>query len=178
MCIRGISLLVTSLAIGAATFGSAAAQSTVKIGMIMPLTGTLAAAGEQVVAGARLYMAEHGNMVAGKQVELVVRDDGSSAEVGRRLLQQAIVNDKVNVIAGGTTADLFASASIITESKTATVIMLSSTSTVIDKSPYFVRTSCTLAQSSTIVAEWAAKSGIKKVATLESPIGDQETPRL
>ena len=168
MCIRGISLLVTSLAIGAATFGSAAAQSTVKIGMVMPLTGTLAAAGQQVVAGARLYMAEHGNMVAGKQVELVVRDEVSSAEVGRRLLQQAIVNDKVNVIAGGTTADLFASASIITESKTATVIMLSSTSTVIDKSPYFVRTSCTLAQSSAIVAEWAAKSGIKRVVTLVS----------
>jgi branched-chain amino acid transport system substrate-binding protein len=168
MGIRGISLLVTSVAIAAATFGGAAAQSTVKIGMVMPLTGTLAAAGQQVVAGARFYMTEHGNMVAGKQVELVVRDDGSSAEVGRRLLQQAIVNDKVNVIAGGTTADLFASASIITEAKTPTVIMLSSTSTVIDKSPYFVRTSCTLAQSSTIVAEWAAKSGIKKVATLVS----------
>jgi branched-chain amino acid transport system substrate-binding protein len=83
MCIRGISLLVTSLAMAAATFGSAAAQSTVKIGMVMPLTGTLAAAGQQVVAGAHFYMAEHGNMVAGKQVELVVRDDGSSAEVGR-----------------------------------------------------------------------------------------------
>jgi branched-chain amino acid transport system substrate-binding protein len=168
MCIRGISLLVTSLTVAAATFGSAAAQSTVKIGMVMPLTGTLAAAGQQVVAGARFYMAVHGNMVAGKQLELVVRDDGSSAEVGRRLLQQVIVNDKVNVIAGGTTADLFASASIITESKTPTVIMLSSTSTVIDKSPYFVRTSCTLAQSSTIVAEWATKSGIKKIATLVS----------
>jgi branched-chain amino acid transport system substrate-binding protein len=168
MYIRGISLLVTSLGIASATFGSAAAQSTVKIGMVMPLTGTLAAAGQQVVAGARLYMAQHGNTVAGKQVELIVKDDGSSAEVGKRLLQQAIVNDKVNLIAGGTTADLFASASIITESRTPTVIMLSSTSAVIDKSPYFVRTSCTLAQSSTIVAEWAAKSGLKKVVTLVS----------
>jgi branched-chain amino acid transport system substrate-binding protein len=149
-------------------FGSAAAQSTVKIGMVMPLTGALAAAGQQVVAGARTYMALHGNTVAGKQIELVVRDDGSSPEAGKRLIQQAIVNDKVNVIAGGATGDLLAGASIITEAKVPTVIMLSSTSAVIDKSPYFVRTSCTLAQSSSIVAEWAVKIGIRKIAVLVS----------
>jgi branched-chain amino acid transport system substrate-binding protein len=168
MWIRGISVSVTSLGIAAAMLGSAAAQNTAKVGMVMPLTGQLAAAGQQVVAGARVYMAQHGNTVAGKKIELVIRDDGSSFEAGKRLIQQAIVNDKVNVIAGGTTGDLFASAANITEAKVPTVIMLSSTSAVIDKSPYFVRTSCTLAQSSAIVAEWAAKSGIKKVATLVS----------
>ena len=134
----------------------------VKIGMVMPLTGTLADAGKQVVAGARLYMAEHGDTVAGKQIELLVRDDTTSFETGKRLIQEAIVNDKVDVIAGGTTGDLFASAPIITEAKMPTVIMLSSTSAVIDKSPYFVRTSCTMAQSSVIIADWAIKNGIKE----------------
>jgi branched-chain amino acid transport system substrate-binding protein len=168
MWIRAISRLVTSLGIAAAMFGSAAAETTVKIGMVMPLTGALASAGKQVVAGARLYVAKHGNTVAGKQIELVVKDDGTSFDVGKRLIQEAIANHEFDVLAGGTTGDLLASAPIITEGKMPTVIMLSSTSAVIDKSPYFVRTSCTLGQSSAIVAEWAAKNGIKRVVTLVS----------
>jgi branched-chain amino acid transport system substrate-binding protein len=168
MWIRGTSRLVASLGIAAAMFGSAAAQNTVKIGMVMPLTGTLARAGKQVVAGARLYMAEHGNTVAGKHIELIVKDDGTSFDLGKRLIQQAVVNHEFDVLAGGTTGDLMASAPIITDGKMPTVIMLSSTSAVVDKSPYFVRTSCTLAQSSAIAAEWAAKNGIAKVVTIVS----------
>jgi branched-chain amino acid transport system substrate-binding protein len=146
--------------------GGAAAQDTVKVGMVMPMTGTLAAAGKQVVAGARLYMLEHGDTVAGKRIELIVKDDTTSFEVGKRLIRELIVNDKVDVIGGGVTGDLLASAQLITEAKKPTVIMLSSTSALIDKSPYFVRTSCTLAQSSGIMADWAIKNGIKKVVTL------------
>ena len=130
---------------------AAMAQETVKVGMVMPLTGALAAAGKQVVAGARFYMREHGDIVAGKKLELIVRDDATIFDVGKRLIQDLIVNDKVNIIAGGITGDLLASAALITEAKKPTVIMLASTSTLIEKSPYFVRTSCTLAQSS---ASW------------------------
>jgi len=134
----------------------------------MPLTGTLADAGKQVVAGARLYMSQHGDMVAGKRIELVVKDDASSFEIGRRLIQELIVNGKVDLLAGGLTGDLMAAAPVITEAKKPTVIMLSSTSAVVDKSPYFVRTSCTLAQSSAIMADWAIKNGINKIVTLVS----------
>jgi len=163
-----IARLVTPLGVAVTMVGGAAAQDTVKVEMAMPLTGTLASAGKQVVAGARLYMSQHGNMVAGKQIELVVKDGTSSFEVGKRLIQEAIVNDKADVIAGGLTGDLLASASLITEAKKPTVIMLSSTSAVIDKSPYFLRTSCTLSQSSRIMADWAIKNDIKKVVTLVS----------
>jgi branched-chain amino acid transport system substrate-binding protein len=165
---RRIARLVPTIAIAAAAAGSAAAQSPVKIGMVMPLTGTLATAGKQVVAGARLYTQQHGDTVAGRKVELIVKDDTSSFEVGKRLIQELIVNDKIDVIGGGTTGDLLASAQLITEAQKPTVIMLSSTSALIDKSPYFVRTSCTLAQSSGIIADWAIKSGIGKAATLVS----------
>jgi branched-chain amino acid transport system substrate-binding protein len=161
-----IARLVTPLGIAAAMAGGAAAQDTVKIGMVMPLTGTLASAGKQVVAGARLYMSQHGSTVAGKQIELIVKDSTSSFEVGKRLIQESIINDKADVIAGGLTGDLLASASLITEAKKPTVIMLSSTSAVIDKSPYFLRTSCTLSQSSGIMADWAIGNDIKKVVTL------------
>jgi branched-chain amino acid transport system substrate-binding protein len=165
---RSIARLAASLGIAAATIGSAAAQNDIKVGMVIPLTGTLASAGRQVVAGARLYMTEHGSSVAGKHIELIVKDDNTSVEVGKRLIQDSIISDKVNLIGGGTTADLLASASVITDAKVPTVIMLSSTSAVIDKSPLFVRTSRTLAQSSLIIADWAIKNDIKKVVTLVS----------
>ena len=165
---RHISRWGIVCAIAASLCGNAAAQDVVRVGMIMPLSGNLAAAGKQVLAGARLYMAEHGNAVAGKRIELVVKDDTSSFEVGKRLIQEAVTNDKVSVIGGGLTGDLMAAGPMITEAKVPTVIMLSSTSAVIDKSPYYVRTSCTLSQSSGIVADWAIKSGINKVVTLVS----------
>ena len=134
----------------------------------MPLTGTLADAGKQVVAGARLYMSQQGDTVAGKRIELVLKDDTSSAETGKRLIQEAIINDRIDILAGGLTAELMAAAPVITEAKKPTVIMLSSTSAVIDKSSYFVRTSCTLSQSAAILADWAANNGLKKVVTLVS----------
>jgi branched-chain amino acid transport system substrate-binding protein len=143
-----------------------AARETIKLAMVMPLTGALAAAGQQVVAGARLYISQHGDTVAGKQIELIVKDDASSAENGKRLIQEAIVNDNADIIGGGLTADLLASASLITGARKPTVIMLSSTTAVVEKSPYFVRTSCTLAQSSAIIANWAVVNGLRKAVTL------------
>jgi branched-chain amino acid transport system substrate-binding protein len=160
--------LTAVLVLTTAGVGSGFAQDKIKIGVVMPLTGTLASAGKQVIAGARLYLHQHGTRVAGREIELVVKDDTSSFEVGKRLIQEAIVNDKVDIVGGGLTGDLFASASLLTEAKKPTVIMLSSTSAVIDKSPYFVRTSCTLAQSSAIMADWAMKADLKRVVTVVS----------
>jgi branched-chain amino acid transport system substrate-binding protein len=159
---------LASAAIATMMAGNTTAQETVKVGMVMPLTGGLSAAGKQVVAGARLYMSMHGDTVAGRKVELLVKDDTSSAETGRRLILESITNDKVDIIGGSLTGVLLASAPVITEAKKPTVIMISSTSGVIDKSPYFVRTSCTLAQSSGIMADWAIKNHIQKVVTLVS----------
>jgi branched-chain amino acid transport system substrate-binding protein len=168
MLSRCIARAIAILGITASAAGSAGAQSTLKIGMVMPMTGALAAAGRQVVAGARLYVKQHGDVVAGRQIELVVKDGASSAETGKRLLQELIVNEKVDIIGGGLTADLLASASLITEAQKPTVIMLSSTTAVVGQSPYFIRTSCTLAQSSGIMADWAIKSGLGKAVTLVS----------
>jgi branched-chain amino acid transport system substrate-binding protein len=159
-------LTAAVLAISVAAAGNANAEGTVKIGMVMPMTGPLAAAGQQVLAGARLYIKQHGGAVAGKQIELIVRDDASSGETGKRLIQELVVNDKVDVIGGGLTADLMASAPLLTEAQKPAVIMISSTTTVVEKSPFFVRTSCTLAQSSAILADWAVKKGLGKSATL------------
>jgi branched-chain amino acid transport system substrate-binding protein len=165
---RCVAQTIAILGITAAAASSSNAQNAVKIGMVMPMTGTLASAGQQVVAGARLYIKQHGDTVAGRQIELIVKDDASSGETGKRLIQELIVNEKVDMIGGGLTADLLPSAALLTEAQKPAVIMISSTTAVVEKSPYFVRTSGTLAQSSAIMADWAIQNNLGKAVTLVS----------
>jgi len=155
-------------AAGALAAHNAAAQEPIKIGLIMPLTGVLAPVGKQAVAGARLYISQHGDVVAGRKVVFIVRDDASVPDVSKRLAQELIVNDKIDVIGGGLTPNVLAIAPLVTESKKATVVMVSGTSIVTQRSPYFVRTSWTHAQQASVLGDWAVKNGSKKVAIISS----------
>ena len=148
--------------------GGAQAQDTIKIGLVQSMTGPLAGVGRQILAGMRYYMQENGDTVAGKKIQLVLRDDTTAPDVGRRMAQELIVNEKVNILAVGVTPVAMSVAPLATEAKIASVIVVSGTSVVIDRSPMYVRTSWTLGQQAGIMGEWAAKNGIKKVAIIQS----------
>ena len=160
-----VTLAVAGLIFAA---GPTAAQETLKIGLVMPLTGVLGPVGKQAVAGARLYMAQHGDTVAGRKIELIVKDDGSVPDVSKRIAQELIVSEKVAILGGGATPNVMAIAPLTAESKTATVVMISGTSVVTERSPYFVRTSWTHAQQATVLANWAATNGAKRVTIVAS----------
>ena len=89
-----------ALAFGLAVAGGASAQDAFKIGLILPMTGQQASTGKQIKAAVDLYMAQNGNTVAGKKVEVILKDDAAVPDNTKRLAQELIVNDKVNVIAG------------------------------------------------------------------------------
>ena len=144
-----------------------AQDNTFKIGMILPMTGQSASTGRQIEAAARLYMAQHGDTVAGKKVQLIVKDDTGLPDVTKRIAQELVVNDKVNVLAGfGLTPLALAVAPVATQAKVPEVVMAAGTSTITEASPYIVRSSFTVAQSVVPMAEWAAKNGMKKVVTI------------
>jgi branched-chain amino acid transport system substrate-binding protein len=143
-----------------------------KIGFITPMTGPFASTGAQMLAGAKLYMAQHGNKVDGREVELILKDDTGTPDVTKRLAQELAVNDKVDVFAGfGLTPLALATAPIATQAKIPMVDMLAATSSIINSTPYMVRVSMTLPQASVIIADWAPKNGIKKVVTMVSDYG-------
>ncbi|HYI07277.1 MAG TPA: ABC transporter substrate-binding protein, partial [Reyranella sp.] len=71
------------------------AQDTVKIGLILPMTGQQTSTGKQIDAAVKLYQAKHGTTVAGKKVEVILKDDGAVPDNTKRLAQELIVNDKV-----------------------------------------------------------------------------------
>jgi branched-chain amino acid transport system substrate-binding protein len=165
----GIAMAGAAVLLGALASGAAQAQETVKIGLILPMTGGQASTGKQIDNAVKLYMQQHGDTVAGKKIEVILKDDAAVPDNTKRLAQELIVNDKVSFIAGfGVTPAALAAAPLATQGKIPEIVMAAGTSIITERSPYIVRTSFTLAQSSTIIGDWAVKNGIKKVATLTS----------
>lgn len=163
----GLTALALSMSLA-----SAQDNNKFKIGLILPMTGQQASTGRQIEAAARLYMAQHGDTVAGKKIELIVKDDVATPDVTKRLAQELIVNDKVNVIAGfGVTPAALAAAPLATQSKTPQVVMAAATSSITEASPYIVRSSFTLPQVSVAMGDWAPKNGVKTVVTLVADYG-------
>jgi len=168
MMLKCTSGVIAALAIGLLA-GGAHAQDAVKVGLIVSMTGQQASTGKQIKAAVDLYMKQHGDTVAGKKIEVILRDSASVPDNTKRLAQELIVNDKVSVIAGfEITPAALVVAPLATEAKVVEVVMAAGTSIITEKSPYIARTSFTLPQSSVIIADWAAKNGIKKVVTIVS----------
>jgi branched-chain amino acid transport system substrate-binding protein len=163
---------MTAVALAAGAGNVLAQEATFKIGLIVPLSGPFASTGKQLEAAARLYMAQNGASVGGRKVELIVKDDTGTPDVTKRLAQELVVNDKVNVLAGfGLTPLALATAPIATQSKTPLVVMAAATSSITQASPYIIRTSFTVPQVVTVLADWASKNGIKKVVSLVTDYG-------
>jgi len=148
------------------------AQEAFKIGLILPMTGQSASTGKQIEAAALLYMAQNGNTVAGRKIELIIKDDGGVPDATKRMAQELVVNDKVGVLSGfGLTPLALATAPIATQSKTPMVVMSAATSSITEASPFIVRTSFTLPQCAVAMGDWAPKNGLKRVVTLVSDYG-------
>ncbi len=150
------------------------AADPVRIGLVLPMSGPFAAYGKQIEHGVKLYLAQHGDTYGGRKVELIVRDDspGTSGDVSKRLAQELVIKDKVDILAGfGLTPSAFAVAPVATEAKKPMIVMNAATSAVTTKSNYIVRTSMTLPQNSAPIATWAAKNKIRNVFTLVADYG-------
>jgi branched-chain amino acid transport system substrate-binding protein len=172
MATRLLGVGCAAIALAASLITTGSAQEVVKIGLILPMTGQQASTGRQIAAAAKLYMELNGNIVAGKKIELVIKDDATVPETTKRVTQELIVNEKVKFIAGfGITPSALAVAPLATQAKVPEIVMAAGTSIITEKSPYIARTSFTLGQSSVITADWAAKAGIKKVVTFVSDYG-------
>ena len=151
----------------------ARAQEPVKIGLINVLSGQFADAGIQLDNGIKTYVQQHGDVVAGRKVEFIRRDVGGVAlDVAKRLAQELVVRDNIDLLAGFLlTPNALAAADISTQSQRFMVVMNAATSIIITKSPYMIRTSVTLPQAMGTFGTWAATHGIKKCYTMVTDYG-------
>ena len=175
------SLLKSAVALALlAAPGAASAQGTVKIGVILPLSGQFADLATQMDNGIKLYMKQKGDTVAGKKIEIIRKDSGGVApDVATRLAQELITRDNVDILAGLLLSpNTIAVSKVAAEAKKFTVIMNAATTVIITMSPYSVRASMTLPSVASTAGEWAYKSGIRKAYTMVSdfaPGKDAET---
>jgi branched-chain amino acid transport system substrate-binding protein len=169
------------LAAALASAGAAQAQDVIKIGLIMAFTGQFADTANMIDNGIKLYIKQHGDTVAGKKIEIIRKDTGGpNPDVAKRLAQELIVRDNVDILAGFTlTPEALAACDVSAQAKKPMVIMNAATSIITTKSPFCARTSMTLPQITESLGKWVAeKSGVKKAYTMVSDFGpgiDAET---
>jgi len=168
------------LALALLGFGSANAQDSVKVGLIMSYSGQFADTAAQIDNGIKLYVKQHGDTVAGKKIELIRKDTGGIApDIAKRLAQELVVRDNADIFAGfALTPNALAAADVSAEAKKFMVVMNAATAIITTKSPYIARTSSTTPQLNYTLGTWAAKNGIKTAYTMVSDYGpgiDAET---
>ncbi|HEX5393699.1 MAG TPA: ABC transporter substrate-binding protein [Rhodocyclaceae bacterium] len=172
---KWLGTTLSSLALALLTQTSLAAEPF-KIGLVLPMSGPFASTGKQIEAAVRLYQQDHGDTVAGRKIEVIIKDDGGTQpDVSKRLSQELVLKDKVQVLAGfGLTPLALASAPVATQAKVPMVVMAAATSIIPTKSPYIVRTGFTLPQVTAPMADWAVAHKdlkIKNVITLVTDYG-------
>src|SRR5712675_744902 len=164
---RTLAAVFGALALCAAF--SAAAQQPLRIGLILEYSGQFADAAAQMDNGVKLYVKQHGDTVAGRKIEIIRRDTGGAPDAAKRLAQELIVRDNVNVLAGFViTPEALAVADLSAEAKKFMVVMNAATSIITTRSPYMARVSVTLPQNCEQLGTWAFKNGIRKVYTMVS----------
>jgi branched-chain amino acid transport system substrate-binding protein len=165
----GISGIAAALAISTA----ASAQNTVKIGVIMPYSGQFADTATQIDNGIKLYMKQKGDSVAGKKIEVIRKDTGGpNPDVAKRLAQELVVRDNVDILAGfALTPEAMAAADVSAEAKKFMVIMNAATSIITTKSDFSTRTSMTLPMVGATLGNWAYKNGVRKAYTMVADYG-------
>jgi branched-chain amino acid transport system substrate-binding protein len=162
-------LAAVAVALLAATAGTAHAQQPIRIGFSAPITGPFAENGKQMLAAVKLFQERNPAVIAGRPVEVIVRDDGGVPDQAKRIAQELVVNNKVVALLGyNPTPTALAVAPLATEAKIPQVVMGSSTSIITERSPYIVRTFGTQPQITVPMAQWAAMNGLKRVVTLVS----------
>jgi branched-chain amino acid transport system substrate-binding protein len=156
-----------ALALRPAT-AAAQASEAFRIGLILPMTGPFASTGRQIDAAVKAWLRANPAPVAGRRIEVLLRDDGGVApDVTRRLAQEFVVRERVHALAGfGLTPLALSAAPIATEAKVPMVVMAAATGIIPSRSPFILRTSFTLPQATAPMAAWAFANNIRSVATL------------
>jgi branched-chain amino acid transport system substrate-binding protein len=167
--LRKTILLAATALVMAST---AHAQTPFKIGLVLPMTGPSQSTGKQIDAAVNLFVKQHGDVVAGRKVEVILRDDAGVPDTTKRMVQELIVKDHVDAIAGfGLTPLALSVAPLATQAKVPMIVMAAATSIITEKSPYIVRSAQVIPQVASTMGTWAAQNGIKKVVTLVADYG-------
>ena len=155
---------IVLLAAAVASLPASLAAQTVRVGLINSYTGFVSQPADQGQKGTDLYIKEHErDLQPGVKIEILRRDDTSNPEVGKRLAQELITRDHVQLLTGFVLSPVATAVAPLTaEAKVPMVITYAAAGVSIPRiSPYVVRITFTLWQGSYPMGKWAAEQGWK-----------------
>ncbi len=157
-------------AVAAIAVSATASAQTIKIGVVNSYSGFLAQQGDEMEKGMDLYIKTHqANLPPGVKIELVRRDDGANPETGKRVAQELITRERVQLLFGIVASPVGAAvAPLAGEAKVPLVLTNAAGSAITRISPYVVRTSFTQWQFAVPMGQWSAKQGWKTAITAVS----------
>ena len=149
---------------------SAASAQTVKIGVINSYSGFLAQAGDQMQKGIDLYVKTHEKeLPPGVKIELIRRDDTATPDTGKRLAQELIARENVQLLMGIVGSPIAAAVAPLTAQAKVPLVITNAAGVAIPRiSPYVVRVSFTIWQQAYPLGQWAAKQNWKTAFTAVS----------
>jgi branched-chain amino acid transport system substrate-binding protein len=155
----------------AAAHVSALAQPLpkLKVGLMLPATGTFAALGTAIENGFRLYVAEQGGKLAGREIEFVKVDDESDPSKATDNVNKLIKRDNVDVLVGTVHSGVaMAMAKAARDSNTTLIVPNAGADAVTGAmcAPNIFRSSFSNWQPGYAMGEVMAKKGHKKVVTI------------
>jgi branched-chain amino acid transport system substrate-binding protein len=147
---------------------AAAPTTPFKVGIIWSYTGGGPSSGPELDGAMAAFQKVHGDTVAGRKVVIVRRDDtGVNPEVARRMAQELVVQEKVDMIAGMIfTANAMTVGAISNDSKTPVMLVNSVATGLLPRFPYMTRWSFTTLELTDVLGKWAAKNGYKNIYTI------------
>ena len=151
--------LLSAAALFAGLIAPAAAQETIKVGILSQDTGPFALNGQGFHRGIEVYQALHGDTIGGRKIEFIFRDiGGPNPAVGKRLAEELIAKEKVHILAGfALSSEALAVGKLVEETKTPAITFIASSPAVLAGSQYFLKSGQHIAQSSSAGAVFARK---------------------
>jgi branched-chain amino acid transport system substrate-binding protein len=155
---------IASGAIAAPFSVAHAAPEKIRIGIVGPFSGPFASTGLRFRQGIQVYLDLNGSKAGGREIELIYRDSGGGgAAQAKQVAEELIVRDKVHMLGGFyLSPEATAVASVVTETKTPTVLFVSASPANIRQSPFFIRAGDNILQAAVPPAEWAIKKGLTR----------------
>jgi len=167
----GAAMAATAAAF--ATYGACAIHATVqaaevKIGLLSQYSGTYSWWGQEYDRGVELFMQETGGKVGNHTLTIIRRDEGgTSAARSRQLAQELVVRDRVQYLIGGTfTPTVMGTADIVDQTRTPYLFVNGATSSMTERTPYFVRVGYTSWTYCAPLVTWVFDQGVRRAATI------------
>lgn len=164
----GAALLASAVALGASP-AFAQSQAKIKIGLMLPYTGTYAAIGTAIENGFRLYIDEHGGKLGGRELEYSKVDDESDPAKATDNVNKLIKRDNVDVLVGTVHSGVaIAMAKAAKDSRTLLIVPNAGADAVTGAmcAQNIFRSSFSNWQPAFAMGQLAAKKGMKKAVTI------------